>query len=229
MGRELGAAESARVAGAMAEHAASLGDDGGAEVRIAAFAGSLRRASLNRALLRAAQELAPQGMKIEPIEIGELPFFNADVEAEGDPPSVTRFKTSLYEADGILIATPEYNDGIPGVLTNAIDWGSRLPGRAPLAGKPVAVMGASPAQVGTARAQLHLRQLLAHVHARTLPSPELLIARAHEKFDKELVLTDEGTRRVLEALLARFGNWIIRERAAREFERELASAVAAAR
>ena len=115
------------------------------------------------------------------------------------------------------------------MLTNAIDWGSRLPGRAPFVGKPVALMGASPSQVGTARAQLHLRQLLGHVHARALPSPELLIARAHEKFDNELVLTDEGTRRVLAALLARFGNWIVRERAAREAERELASAVAAVR
>lgn len=100
--------------------------------RIVGFAGSLRRGSFNRALLRAAQELTPEGMTIELTEIAGLPFYNADVEAEGDPPSVVAFKTSLLEADGILIATPEYNDGIPGVLTNAIDWGSRLPGRAPL-------------------------------------------------------------------------------------------------
>jgi chromate reductase len=141
---------------------------------------------------------------IEVIEIGTLPFFNSDVEAEGDPPSVVRFKAALRDADGILIATPEYNDGIPGVLTNAIDWGSRLPGRSPLAGKPVALLGASPSQIGTARAQLHLRQLLGHLHARTLPSPELLVARVHEKFDAELRLTDEGTRRLLAALLERF-------------------------
>jgi chromate reductase len=170
--------------------------------KIVAFAGSLRRGSFNRALLRAAQELAPDGMDIEVIEIGALPFYNADVEAQGDPPSVAA-----------------YNDGIPAVLTNAIDWGSRLPGRAPLSGKPVAVMGASPSRIGTARAQLHLRQLLSHVHARTLPPPELLIASAHESFDKSLRLTSESTREVLAKLLQRFGRWIARERAAVEADR----------
>jgi chromate reductase, NAD(P)H dehydrogenase (quinone) len=195
-----------------------------AELRVVAFAGSLRRRSFNRALLRAARELAPEGMTIQPIEIGELPFFNADVEAEGDPPSVVAFKASVREADGLLIATPEYNDGIPAVLTNAIDWGSRLPGRAPLTGKPVALMGASPSQIGTARAQLHLRQLLAHVHARVLPPPELLVAAAHERFDAELRLTHETTRGVLELLLERFVRWIGREQAALEAERALATA-----
>ena len=91
--------------------------------RIVAFAGSLRHGSFNRALIHAAQGLAPDGMTIESIEIGELPFYNADVEAEGDPPSVAAFKAALRQADGILIATPEYNDGIPAVLTNAVDWG----------------------------------------------------------------------------------------------------------
>jgi chromate reductase, NAD(P)H dehydrogenase (quinone) len=182
--------------------------------RIVAFAGSLRRGSLNRALILAARELAPDGTTVEPIEIGELPFYNADVEAEGDPPSVAAFKAALGQADGILIATPEYNDGIPAVLTNAIDWGSRLPGRSPLMGKPVAVMGASPSQIGTARAQLHLRQLLSHVHARILPAPELLVAKAHERFDAGLRLKDEGTRKVLGDLLVRFSRWIARERAA---------------
>lgn len=188
--------------------------------RIVAFAGSLRRGSFNRALIRAAQELAPEGMTIESIEIGELPFYNADVEAQGDPPAVERFKTSLFDADGVLIATPEYNDGIPGVLTTAIDWGSRLPGRAPLSGKPVAIMGASPSQIGTARAQHHLRQLLGHVHARVLPPPELLVAKAHERFDAALHLKDQTTRKVLADLLLRFGRWIARERAAIEAERE---------
>lgn len=144
-------------------------------VRVAAIAGSLRRQSLNRALVHAARQLAPPGMTIELLEIGDLPFYNGDVEAEGDPPGVVNFKAAIDTADGVLIGTPEYNDGIPGVLTNAIDRGSRLPGRAPLAGKPVVVMGSSPSQVGTARAQLHLRQLLNHVPARTLPPPELLV------------------------------------------------------
>jgi chromate reductase len=180
--------------------------------RIVAFAGSLRRGSYNRALIVAAQELVPEGMTIAPIEIGELPFYNADVEARGDPPSVAAFKEALHGADGVLIATPEYNEGIPGVLTNAIDWGSRLPGRSPLTRKPVALMGASPGQIGTARAQPHLRQLLGHLQARLLPPPELLVAKAHERFDAELRLKDEGTRKVLRDLLIRFSRWIARER-----------------
>lgn len=212
-----------------AERMPEASDPSGVVIRIAAFAGSLRRDSYNRALLRAAQQVAPENMIIEPIEIAGLPFYNADLEAEGDPLQVVTFKTSLRDADGVLMATPEYNNGIPAVLTNAIDWGSRLPGRSPLAGKPVALIGASPSQVGTARAQLHLRQLLDHVHARTLPPPELLIAKAHEKFDRELQLTDDGTRRVLGVLLERFANWIAREQAAREAERTRATPVAASR
>jgi chromate reductase, NAD(P)H dehydrogenase (quinone) len=196
---------------------------------VVAFAGSLRRGSFNRALLEAAKELAPDGMNIELIEIGALPFYNADVEAEGDPPSVVTFKALVREADGVLIATPEYNDGIPAVLTNAIDWGSRLPGGAPLSGKPVAVVGASPSQVGTARAQLHLRQLLSHVHARTLPPPELLVAAAHQRFDADLRLTHEDTRRLFAALLERFARWIAREQAAIEVERSLARPAAVSR
>ena len=193
--------------------------------RVVAFAGSLRGKSYNRALVTAAQQLAPAGLTIETIEIGDLPFYNADVEAAGDPPEVAAYKSALQTADGLLIATPEYNDGIPGVLTNALDWGSRLPGRAPLSGKPVALMGASPSQVGTARAQLHLRQVLFHVQARVLPPPELLLARAHERFDSELRLTDESTRAVLTALLERFSRWILRERAAAEAERQLTTTV----
>lgn len=186
--------------------------------RIAAFAGSIRRKSFNRALIEAARELAPQGMTIEPVEIAGLPFYNADLEAEGDPEAVATFKAALQRADGVLIATPEYNDGIPGVLGNALDWASRLPGRAPLSGKPVALMGASPSQIGTARAQLHLRQILGHVHARVLPAPEMLVAQAHLRFDAGLRLTDESTRRVLAMLLERFRRWIARERAAVEAE-----------
>jgi chromate reductase len=212
----------------VAQGAPDAGDRDHAGIRIVAFAGSLRKGSFNRALLRAARELAPEGMTVEPIEIGQLPFYNADVEAEGDPPSVAAFKSRLDEADGILIATPEYNDGVPGVLTNAIDWGSRLPGRAPLTGKPVALAGASPGQIGTARAQLHLRQLLNHVRARPLPPPELLVAHAHPKFDAELRLTDESTRRVMAALLERFARWIAREQAA-EAERALATPMSASR
>ena len=183
--------------------------------QIVAFSGSLRRGSYNSALLRAAAELVPADTTITTIGLGDLPFYDADVEAAGDPPAVARFKTAIRDADGVLIATPEYNNGIPALLTNAIDWGSRLPGISPLAGKPVALMGASPSQVGTARAQLHLRALLDHVHARTLPPPEILVAAAHTKFDGDLRLTHEPTRNAIAALLQRFDRWIERERHAR--------------
>jgi chromate reductase len=195
------------------------------ELHLVGFAGSLRRESFNRALLAAARQVAPEGMTISAVEIGQLPFYNADVEREGDPMSVAGFKAALQEADGVLIATPEYNGGIPGALTNAIDWASRLPGRAPLTGKPVALMGASPGQIGTARAQVHLRQILGLVHARVLPPPELLLARAHEKFDAQRRLTDEAARKVLATLLDRFARWIHRERAAAAAERAAAGAV----
>jgi chromate reductase, NAD(P)H dehydrogenase (quinone) len=198
-------------------------------LRIVGFAGSLRRGSFNRALLDAARQLAPSRMSISRIEIGDLPFYNADVEAEGDPAAVVAFKAAIRAADGVIIATPEYNDGIPGVLTTAIDWGSRPPAAAPLTGKPVAVMGASPSQVGTARAQQHLRVLLGHVHARPLPPPELLVAAAHERFDRELQLTHQVTRRVLSALLERFARWIDRERVADAAERALPSPASARR
>jgi chromate reductase len=184
------------------------------ELHLVGFAGSLRRESFNRALLAAAGQVAPAGMTIDVVDIGQLPFYDADVEREGDPPSVAGFKAALQEADGVLIAAPEYNAGIPGVLTNAIDWASRLPGRAPLTGKPVALMGASPGQIGTARAQVHLRQVLDHVHARVLPPPELLLARAHEKFDALRRLADVDARKLLATLLDRLAVWIHRERAA---------------
>jgi chromate reductase len=192
--------------------------DGLGTFAVVGICGSLRKGSYNRALLNAARELAPAGMTIETIEIGELPFFNSDLEAEGDPPAVAAFKRHLETADGVLIATPEYNDGVPGVLTNAIDWASRLPGRSPLTLKPVALMGASLSQVGTARAQAHLRQMLSHVNARTLPPPELLVALAQSKFDANLALIDPGATTVLTLLLQRFARWILRERAARESE-----------
>jgi chromate reductase len=198
---------------------------GMAELHLVGFAGSLRRGSYNRALLAAAQQLAPPGMTIDVVEIGGLPFYNADVEKEGDPPPVAEFKAALQRADGLLIAVPEHNESIPGVLTNAIDWASRLPGRSPLTGKPVAIMGASPSQIGTARAQVHLRQILGHVHARVLPPPELLLARAHEKFDAHHRLTDEAARTVLATLLERFARWIHRERAASAAEQAAAADV----
>ena len=177
-------------------------------LRILAFAGSLRAASFNRALLRAAQELAPAGMEIEIFDLAEVPLYNADVEAAGDPPSVRRLKEAIRAADGVLIATPEYNHGVPGVTKNAVDWVSRPPRAAALDGKPIAVMGASPGSTGTARGQSQLRQAFEFTNSYAMPQPELLVSKAHEKFDAEGRLTDAATRERLQALLEAFAAWI---------------------
>ena len=182
----------------------------GRTVRVAGFAGSLRKASFNRALLRAAVELAPAGMTIEILEIGGIPVYDADVEAEGDPAPVAEFKRGIASADGLLIATPEYNHGVPGVTKNAIDWASRPPRESVLDGKPVAVMGATPGMGGTARGQAQLRQAFTFTNSIAMLKPEILVARAGEKFDAEGRLADETTRGYLEKFLVAFAAWIAR-------------------
>jgi len=174
------------------------------------FAGSLRARSYNRGLLRAAQELAPPGMEIRIFDLAPIPLYNADVEAEGDPAPVAAFKAAIAQADALLIATPEHNYGVPGVLKNAIDWASRPPGESVLIGKPVAIMGASLGMAGTARAQLQLRQCFVFTRTPALLYPELLVARAAEKFDAEGSLTDEPTRERLRELLGALAEWTLR-------------------
>lgn len=180
------------------------------ELRVAGFAGSLRAASFNRALLRAAKELAPAEMKIEILEIGGIPVFNADLEAEGDPEPVAAFKRAVGGADGLLIATPEYNLGVPGVTKNVIDWASRPPRGSVLDGKPVAVMGATPGMGGTARGQSQLRQAFVFTNSYAMPQPEVLVRKASDLFDADGRLTDEATREHLARFLVAFGAWIRR-------------------
>jgi chromate reductase len=179
---------------------------------VCGIAGSLRKASYNRALLRVAQELAPQstegGMEIRIFErIGEIPHYNEDVEKQGDPEPVAALKRAIGEADALLLATPEYNQGVPGVLKNAIDWASRPARRSVLAKKPTAIFGASPASTGSARAQSQLRQDLVFSDVPVLVQPEILVYRAQEKFDAELRLTDEKTREYIGKLLVALADW----------------------
>lgn len=176
-------------------------------IKVFGLAGSLRKGSFNRALLRAAVEIAPKGVEIQIFErLGEIPPFNADVEAAGDPEPVAALKSAIREADALLIATPEYNYGVPGVLKNAIDWASRPPDHSVLQGKPAAIMGATPGMTGTARAQLSLRQTFLFTETYALLQPEVLVARAHEKIDSGGRLKDDATRefiwRLLKALVA---------------------------
>ncbi|HEX8693941.1 MAG TPA: NADPH-dependent FMN reductase [Longimicrobium sp.] len=174
------------------------------------FAGSLREGSYNRMLLRAARELAPEGMTIEIHDLKDIPLFDEDVERAGIPEPVERFREAIRRADAILVATPEYNHGVPGVLKNAIDWASRPPLRSPLAGKPAALFGASPGQTGTARAQSQLRQAFVFTNSPALPQPEVLVFRAHEKFDAEGRLTDEATRTWVRRLLEALADWTLK-------------------
>jgi chromate reductase, NAD(P)H dehydrogenase (quinone) len=162
--------------------------------------GSLREDSYNRALLQAAQRLAPEGMEIEIYGIDEIPPFNADVEAEGDPEPVKAFKEAIRRADALLIATPEYQYSIPGVLKNALDWASRPPGKSALQQKPVAIMGTTTGQFGTARAQAALRQVLAYNEMPMVMQPEVLVAEAKEKFE-DGQLTDQDASKFMRQLL----------------------------
>jgi chromate reductase, NAD(P)H dehydrogenase (quinone) len=171
---------------------------------VVAFAGSLRRGSYNRALLRETKELAPPTLHITIYELDMIPLYNDDVDAAGAPPSVAQLRRAVRESDAVLIAAPEYNHGVPGVLKNTIDWLSRPPRDNALNGKIAAVMGASLGMTGTARGQAQLRQALGATNTYALLQPEVLVARAHEKFDADGRLTDEGTRDVLATFLQRF-------------------------
>lgn len=175
---------------------------------IAGIAGSLRQASFNRALLRAAVELAPPTLHITVYDLSPIPLYNGDVEAQGAPEAVENLRTAVRAADGLLIATPEYNHGVPGVLKNTIDWLSRPPQSSALNGKPVAIMGASPGMTGTARSQSQLRQAFTFTNSYAMAQLEVLVARAHEKFDANGTLTDQTTRSFLVKFLEAFAAWI---------------------
>lgn len=171
--------------------------------RILAIPGSLRRGSYNRRLSLAARDAAPAGVRIELFDLHPIPFYDGDVEAVGDPPAVADFKARIRVADALLIATPEYNGTVPGVLQNAIDWASRPRGAAALDGKPVAVVGGSSGPGGTARAQRALRQTLTNAGALVPALPELLVPRAADRFDDGTSWDDafaDDLRRLLAAL-----------------------------
>ncbi|MCX5538302.1 NAD(P)H-dependent oxidoreductase [Paraburkholderia sp. CNPSo 3076] len=185
-------------------------------INVIALSGSLRKASTNTALLRAAQEVAPEGMTLEIVGLGDLPFYNEDVEKAGMPVAVVTLSEKIRRADAVLLATPEYNFSFSGVLKNALDWLSRPPGASALAGKPAAIVGAG-AGLGTARAQAHLRQVCQALDMLTLNKPEVLVTQTWTRFDAQGQLTDAQTREVLTGFMARFGDWIERLTQADQF------------
>lgn len=173
---------------------------------ILGIAGSLRKGSYNRAALRAAQSLAPEGAVVETFELNAIPPFNQDEEANA-PAAVRELKARVRAADAILLVTPEYNYSIPGVLKNAIDCASRPYGDNSWDGKPVAVMGASIGTLGTSRAQYHLRQCFVFLNMHPVNQPEVMIPNAQNLFDAEGNLKDENTRKRVAALLEALVKW----------------------
>lgn len=177
-------------------------------LRVLGLAGSLRRESYNRRLLRAAPALAPDGLEVATWDqLGSIPQFSEDVEAAGVPDPVLALRREVATADGLLIATPEYNQSIPGVLKNTVDWLSRRPERA-LNGKPSAIVGATPGPWGTRFAQRELRHVLHSTGSLVLPSPALFLRDAAAAFDDDGRLTDERARESLGRLLEAFVDWI---------------------
>jgi chromate reductase len=167
---------------------------------ILGIAGSIREASYNRALLRAAQGLVPAGVTMETFDIKGLPGFSQDDEAN-PPAQVVELKKRIRAADAIVLVTPEYNYSVPGVLKNAIDWASRPYGDSAWSKKPVAVMGASVGNLGTARAQYHLRQMFVFLNMFAVNQPEVMVSNAHKHFDEQGNLTDEVAKKLITQLL----------------------------
>lgn len=182
-------------------------------VRAVGLAGSLRSGSYNKKLLRATIDLAPEGCpSSRSIGSVHFPFYDDDLAGQGDPEAVAALKAAVADADAVVIATPEYNFGLPGVLKNALDWLSLPPGRSPLANKTAAIMGATPGMLGTARAQMHLRQLFVFTRTTAVLQPEVLVAHADAAFDDDGQLIDPITQKLLDKLLTRLVELTVRLR-----------------
>ena len=182
-----------------------------AQLHVRSVCGSLRKASFNRGVERMLPDLAPATMRVERLEgIGALPLYDGDIEATRFPDDVTGMAEAIRDADGLIICTPEYNNSVPGVLKNAIDWLSRLP-KQPFSEKPVALMSASTGSFGGVRSQLALRPALVTLNAFVLNRPGVLIANAKSKFDVETGdLRDEETKQQISKQLVAFEAWIRR-------------------
>jgi len=168
-------------------------------IQLIGLSGSLRKGSYNTMLLKAAAQLLPADVSMEITSIADMPLYNADLDlpaAKERPESVEHFRKMLTDADGILIASPEYNYSIPGGLKNAIDWASRGED-SPLLRKPVAVIGATPGHWGTVRMQMAFHNVFLFLDMKPVYKPEVLVAQAEKKFDKEGNLIDEMAKKLV--------------------------------
>lgn len=178
-------------------------------VNVLAFAGSLRKGSFNKALIRAAVELAPENVAIEVFDLEGILPFNQEQESN-PPPKVAEFKDKIRKADALLIATPEYNYSVPGVLKNALDWASRPRADTPLEGKPVAIMSASVGRFGGARAQYILRQTFIFLDMKPVNKPEVMLSDAAHNVDTNGKITNEQTRQLIRQLLEALAAWTMK-------------------
>lgn len=175
-------------------------------LKVLGICGSLRAGSLNRAVLRLAGEVLPEGMDLEVFDIRSIPLFDGDLLLQGFPSEVVELRRKIKEADAVLIATPEYNFSVPGVLKNALDWVSRGDDQ-PFALKPMAIVSASPGQLGGARVQYDLRKIMLFMNALVMAKPEVFIANASAKF-KDGICIDEATRKYIKDQLIALQSWI---------------------
>jgi len=180
------------------------------KLNIVAISGSLRSKSFNTSLLRAMQDIADENMSIDIARLNGIPVYDGDDEdASGIPQIVTDLAERIRAADGVIIATPEYNFSIPGGLKNANDWISRVKDQ-PFGNKPVGVVGAAAGPLGTARSQYQLRQNLVGLSALTMSKPEVFVGSAHTKFADDGSLADEETGKFLKLWLDAFDAWVRR-------------------
>ncbi len=176
-------------------------------MKLLGISGSLRESSYNTGLLTTASTLLPADVTLTIASLREIPLYDGDIDNEPQPSAVVLLKEQIAQADGVIIATPEYNYSYSGVLKNAIDWASRGATR-PFTDKPVAVIGASPGNFGAVRAQTDLRRLMSAVSGAVLPRPELLVSNVHNKINEEGIITDEATLKVYRTLLTNFIEYI---------------------
>ncbi len=177
-------------------------------MNVCVLVGSLRKASLNGMLANTLMSLAPPSMKLGIVEIGQLPFFNQDLEATGTPALWTAFRQRVKAADAVLFVTPEYNRSVPAVLKNALDVGSRPYGSSVWDRKPGAIVSASPSAIGAFGANHHLRQSLVFLNVPTMQQPEAYVGHADKLFDEHGELVSDGTRKFLQEFMQAFANWV---------------------
>lgn len=176
-------------------------------MKILAFAGSLRKDSLNKKLLLNAIKVAPTDMEIEVFDIKDIPLYNKEIQDQGFPEAVANLRKQIKNADGVLIVTPEYNHSFSGITKNAVDWISRPPEQ-PFNEKPIAIMSASDGGMGGVRAQIHLRAIFPTLNGFVMNRPQFYLSNADKKFDEEGNLTDEADLEKLKKFMQAFSDWV---------------------